>query len=311
VPIARLAVLGILHLQPLRPRGVVPPVLPLRDDPLEVLRADSGEELAAAGGEMLRAEDDAGAIRHDRAENLLAIYERELSKVLAVRGQDIERDEREGSAPVHEVDKARPALSVELYDFSVEHSIIGIDLERELRAEILKAAVLKVSTANQFRAAAVNVGDCTEAIVFQLEEPVGVIKRLAGVHERHGRVSKCGPPGVHACFGLQSNDQLTVAVEEVYAVLFDQESVVERARDVMARAEVAARCATEPGSFFEAVPAGGDVYILKSILRNWDDERSVAILKGCRGAMRPGSKLLIVERERAFRVIMNARSPVR
>jgi precorrin-6B methylase 2 len=80
------------------------------------------------------------------------------------------------------------------------------------------------------------------------------------------------------------------------AVLFDQESVVERARGAMARAEVAARCTIEPGSFFEAVPAGGDVYILNSILHNWDDERSVAILKSCRGAMRPGSKSLIVER---------------
>jgi len=35
---------------------------------------------------------------------------------------------------------------------------------------------------------------------------------------------------------------------------------------------------------------------LKSILHNWDDERSLAILKNCRGAMRPGTKLLIVER---------------
>jgi hypothetical protein len=64
----------------------------------------------------------------------------------------------------------------------------------------------------------------------------------------------------------------------------------------MSRAEVTARCAIEAGSFFEAVPAGGDVYILKSILHNWDDERAVAILKSCRRAMRPGSKVLVVER---------------
>ncbi len=36
--------------------------------------------------------------------------------------------------------------------------------------------------------------------------------------------------------------------------------------------------------------------MLKSILHNWDDEHCVAILKNCRGAMRPGSKLLVVER---------------
>jgi hypothetical protein len=59
-------------------------------------------------------------------------------------GQDIERDEREGPAPAHEVDEARPALSVELD--SVEYSIIGIDLERELRAEILTATVAQCTT---------------------------------------------------------------------------------------------------------------------------------------------------------------------
>ena len=64
----------------------------------------------------------------------------------------------------------------------------------------------------------------------------------------------------------------------------------------MVRARLAARCTIEPGSFFETVPAGGDVYLLKSILHNWDDERSVAILKNCRDAMQPGSRLLVVER---------------
>jgi len=93
---------------------------------------------------------------------------------------------------------------------------------------------------------------------------------------------------------------LLMAVLKAYprarGVLFDQETVVERARDVMVRAEVAARCTIEQGSFFDSIPVGGDVYILKSILHNWDDERSVTILKNCRGAMRPGTKLLIVER---------------
>ena len=62
----------------------------------------------------------------------------------------------------------------------------------------------------------------------------------------------------------------------VRAVLFDQESFLERARYVMVHTGVAARCTLEPGSFFETVPAGGDVYLLKSILHNWDDEHCVA-----------------------------------
>ena len=82
---------------------------------------------------------------------------------------------------------------------------------------------------------------------------------------------------------------LLMAVLKAYprarGVLFDQETVVERVRDVRVRAEVAARCTIEQGSFFDSIPVGGDVYILKSILHNWDDERSLAILKNCRGAM--------------------------
>jgi O-methyltransferase domain/Dimerisation domain len=79
-------------------------------------------------------------------------------------------------------------------------------------------------------------------------------------------------------------------------VLFDQSGVLDRARNVLARAGVAGRCAVRPGDFFEAVPDGGDVYVLKSILHNWDDGRSIAILRNCRAVMRRGSKLLIIER---------------
>jgi len=48
------------------------------------------------------------------------------------------------------------------------------------------------------------------------------------------------------------------------------------------------------GSFFEAVPPGGDAYVLKSVLHNWDDEPALAILRACR-AVAP--VLLVIERE--------------
>jgi hypothetical protein len=50
-----------------------------------------------------------------------------------------------------------------------------------------------------------------------------------------------------------------------------------------------------PGSFFESVPAGGDAYLLKSIIHDWDDEQSTAILRACRQAV-DGGTLLVVER---------------
>lgn len=51
----------------------------------------------------------------------------------------------------------------------------------------------------------------------------------------------------------------------------------------------------ESGSFFDAVPSGCDVYILKRILHDWDDELCIKILSNCRKAMKADSKLLIIE----------------
>lgn len=79
-------------------------------------------------------------------------------------------------------------------------------------------------------------------------------------------------------------------------VLFDQASVTDRARDLMMRAGVLDRCTTEVGDFFERVPDGGDLYVLKSVLHNWDDPDGLAILRSCRSAMPPRARLLIIER---------------
>jgi ubiquinone/menaquinone biosynthesis C-methylase UbiE len=50
------------------------------------------------------------------------------------------------------------------------------------------------------------------------------------------------------------------------------------------------------GDFFKTVPAIADAIILKSIIHDWDDARSVAILQNCRKALPRGGKLLLVER---------------
>jgi O-methyltransferase domain/Dimerisation domain len=76
-------------------------------------------------------------------------------------------------------------------------------------------------------------------------------------------------------------------------VLFDQEHVVVGAGPVLEAAGVADRCRVVGGSFFDAVPAGGDAYILKSIIHDWDDEEAVAILRVCR---RAGGVVLLIER---------------
>jgi O-methyltransferase domain len=57
------------------------------------------------------------------------------------------------------------------------------------------------------------------------------------------------------------------------------------------------RAQTVGGSFFESVPSGGNTYLLKTVIHDWDDARATAILANCRMVMNPGGKLLIVERE--------------
>jgi hypothetical protein len=78
-------------------------------------------------------------------------------------------------------------------------------------------------------------------------------------------------------------------------LLFDSPSVVAGAGSVLAAAGVADRCQTVGGDFFQAVPAGGDVYTLKLIIHDWDDEPATAILRTCRRAMQGGSTLLLLD----------------
>jgi hypothetical protein len=43
------------------------------------------------------------------------------------------------------------------------------------------------------------------------------------------------------------------------------------------------------------VPAGGDAYLLKHIIHDWNDEHATAILRNCRRTIKPTGKLLVVE----------------
>jgi predicted O-methyltransferase YrrM len=81
-----------------------------------------------------------------------------------------------------------------------------------------------------------------------------------------------------------------------HGILFDRPDVVARAQPVLEAAGVARRCAVVGGSFFETIPEGGDAYLLKYILHDWDDAASLAILAACRRVFRPEGRLLIMER---------------
>ena len=82
---------------------------------------------------------------------------------------------------------------------------------------------------------------------------------------------------------------------EIAGVLLERPGMLELAHGYLAEQGVADRCELVGGDFFSSVPAGGDVYVLKSVLHDWDDQRCVAILRNCRAAMDEAARLVIVE----------------
>ena len=78
-------------------------------------------------------------------------------------------------------------------------------------------------------------------------------------------------------------------------VLFDRPYVVEGVHEQLAQEGLTERCEVVPGDFFQAVPAGANAYLLKYVIHDWDDERSLAILRNCRRAMTNDARLVLVE----------------
>ncbi len=78
-------------------------------------------------------------------------------------------------------------------------------------------------------------------------------------------------------------------------VLYDLPEVIAGAGSLLREAGVAERAQLAEGSFFDKVPAGGDAYLLKNIIHDWDDEPSVQILRNVRSAAATGAALLLIE----------------
>jgi SAM-dependent methyltransferase len=82
---------------------------------------------------------------------------------------------------------------------------------------------------------------------------------------------------------------------EVKGILFDAPQVIEGAQSKIEAAGLADRVETVSGDFFKSVPEGGDAYIMKWIIHDWDDEKSNTILRNCRNQMKANGKLILVD----------------
>ena len=78
--------------------------------------------------------------------------------------------------------------------------------------------------------------------------------------------------------------------------LFEQAHVVSQARNNLAEKTVSGRVDYCEGSFFTGIPVRADVYLLKSVLHDWTDDKAITILRSCRAAAGDAAKLLLVER---------------
>lgn len=85
------------------------------------------------------------------------------------------------------------------------------------------------------------------------------------------------------------------AVPHLHAVLTDREAAIPAAREHLEAASVADRAECVAADFFTTVPAGADAYVLSRIIHDWPDGDAERILTTCRQAMRPDSRLLVVE----------------
>ncbi len=98
-----------------------------------------------------------------------------------------------------------------------------------------------------------------------------------------------GGEGMLAVELLRLNDRAT-------AMIYDQPAMRSGAEAMIQRLSLENRCTFQTGDFFESIPSGADVYLLKWILHDFDDESCVALLKSCAKALGETARLLVIER---------------
>jgi ubiquinone/menaquinone biosynthesis C-methylase UbiE len=88
---------------------------------------------------------------------------------------------------------------------------------------------------------------------------------------------------------------ILAASPQLEGILFDSPSVIEGAKQYLAERGLSDRCETAGGDFFEAVPEGGDIYAMRWIIHDWEDEKSLKILNNIRRVIPEDGKLLLAE----------------
>lgn len=89
---------------------------------------------------------------------------------------------------------------------------------------------------------------------------------------------------------------LLAAYPHLGAIVFDRPDTAAAAQRALEAQGFGARVQCVGGDFFAGVPAGGDVYVLKSVLHDWDDAAALRLLRQVRAVLAPGALLIVAER---------------
>jgi hypothetical protein len=82
---------------------------------------------------------------------------------------------------------------------------------------------------------------------------------------------------------------------EIHGTLVDLPRTVARSSAIFQAAGVTERATTIGQSFFDPLPAGRDLYLLRGVLNDWPDREATAILRRCAEAARPSGRVVVLK----------------
>jgi SAM-dependent methyltransferase len=128
----------------------------------------------------------------------------------------------------------------------------------------------------------------TGAMTVSSLEVAGEVARVLDTSSAKLVVDVGGASGALISSLLMKNPALMGAILE-------RPEVVPRAQAAIAERGLASRCHVFEGNFFLSVPEA-DIFLLKHIIHDWDDDQSILILSNCARALRPKGRVVLVER---------------
>jgi SAM-dependent methyltransferase len=125
-----------------------------------------------------------------------------------------------------------------------------------------------------------------------LDEVTAMVAPLVGKHYDLSRFTRIVDVGSNEGHFLSA---ILQSAPKATGVLFDRPEVMDAARATMTARGLADRVEFVGGDFRESVPEGGDLYLLKGIMHDWDNGPAREILANCHRAARPDGVLLSLE----------------